>query len=193
MTPAATAQCGGSPGDPVRMALDDPQVRADLRNHARAGIAHWPCGRSKGTREPLAEEATQETITRALQLRHTFDRATGTVHAWMHGILINVLREMARCRGRQRVGPPSEPGEWECLAKGLSAEAVAARLDAASLLARLSEDQRTILAWRYWDDLSAEEIAGQLGISVCNARVRLCRALRAAKDVAGLTREENGR
>jgi RNA polymerase sigma-70 factor (ECF subfamily) len=193
MTPAATAQCDGSPGDPVRMALEDSQVRAQLRTHARDGIAHWPCGRSEAARESLAEEATQETIAPALQLRHTFDHTTGTVAAWMHGILVNVLREMARRRGRQPDALPAEPGEWERLAKDLSADAVAARLDAASYLALLSEDQRTILALRYWDDLSAEEIASQLGISVCNARVRLCRALRAAKAVAGLNSEENGR
>lgn len=193
MTPAATAQSDGTPGDPIRSAIADPQVRSDLANHARAGIARWRCGRRAGEWERLAEEATQETITRALQLRHTFDRASGTVPAWMHGILNNVLREMARCRGRQRTQRPTEPGEWQCLANALSADAVAARLDAASYLSHLSEDHRTILTLRYWDDLSAEEIAAQLGISVCNARVRLCRALRAAKDVAGIPREENGR
>jgi len=46
------------------------------------------------------------------------------------------------------------------------ADVVAARLDAASYLSRLSEDHQTILGLRYWDDLSAEQIAGRLGISV---------------------------
>jgi RNA polymerase sigma factor (sigma-70 family) len=195
MTPAVTAKSDAPPGDPVRAALDDPHVQNDLVNHARAGVGHWPCAGAAGERQALAEDACQETMARALKLRHSFDRDSGTVAAWLHGILNNVLRELARNRGRQPAQPPPEPGGWGPLAAVLTtpADVVATRLDAASYLSRLSEDHQTILALRYWDDLSAEEIAARLGISAPNARVRLCRALRAAKDIAGVTREEDGR
>jgi RNA polymerase sigma factor (sigma-70 family) len=195
MTPVATAKSDAPPGDPIRAALDDPRVRNELANHAHAVIVHWRSGRLTGERDTHVEDALQETITRALQLGHTFDLGTGTVPAWLHGILTNVLREMARTLGRQRVQLPAESGGWESLAADLAlpADTVATRLDAASYLSRLSEDHQTILRLRYWDDLSAEEIAGRLGISITNARVRLCRALRALKDVAGVNREEDVR
>ncbi len=60
------------------------------------------------------------------------------------------------------------------------------RLTAADYLARLPAEHRQVLQLRFYDGLSHEEIAARLGLSAGNARVRLCRALLAAKVLAGV-------
>jgi len=148
-----------------------------------------------GAREALAEDAVQETIERALRGHSSFDPEKGGVSAWLHGILINVLRNQSRALSRQPIQPPTDGHAWEALAASLPkhVDEVAAQIDAAVYLSRLPDDHRTILHMRYWQELSYEEIASQLGISPANARVRLSRALGAAKLVAGANREEDGR
>ena len=66
------------------------------------------------------------------------------------------------------------------------------RLAAADYLARLPAEQQQLLRLRYYEDLSYDEIAARLGISAGNARVRLFRAVAAAKALAGVCPGRNG-
>jgi DNA-directed RNA polymerase specialized sigma24 family protein len=59
-------------------------------------------------------------------------------------------------------------------------------------LSRLSADQRTVLELRFGEGLEHADIATRLGISSGCARVRVCRALAAAKAVAGVAPGEDG-
>jgi RNA polymerase sigma factor (sigma-70 family) len=194
MTPAATAKSDAPPGDPVRAALEDPNVRVDLARHACATIGRWPREARADTREALVEVALQETYTKALQARHSFDETKGTVSAWLHGVLNNALRELSRRDGRHIGHPPIDSDGWEKVEAALAGpvDEVAARHDVAVLLSQLPDADSTILRWRYLEDLPSEEIANRLGISVGNARVRLSRALSAARTVAGATAREEG-
>jgi len=111
MTPVVTAKSDAPPGDPIRAALDDPRVRTGLVNHAHAIIGRWQHRRPTGERQTMAEEALQETITRALQRPDKFDHDTGTVAAWLHGILSNVLRETAP-HSQSAASPATGPSGW---------------------------------------------------------------------------------
>jgi RNA polymerase sigma-70 factor (ECF subfamily) len=142
-----------------------------------------------------AHEAVQEVTTRALAKQSDYDPAAGSVSAWLHGFLNKVLLQTGRTMRCQPMQPPADPAAWDRLATALSpaaAQPTVDRLDAASILSRLPADQRTILELRYRDGLEHAEIATRLGISLGNARVRSCRALAAAKAVAGVAPGEDG-
>ncbi len=191
MNPAAT-QSAAPPDDPVRMALDDPALRDELLRHALAILGRWLAGRPASDRIDKAEEAFQETYVRALQKRLEYD-LTRPVGPWLHGIMTNVLSETTRSLRRSAAQASREAAEWERFAVDLApgaADAVPNRLDATDYLAQLPPEHREVLRLRFYEGLSHDQIALRLGISPGNARVRLCRALNAAKAVAGATPRE---
>jgi RNA polymerase sigma-70 factor (ECF subfamily) len=193
MTPALRQSHVGSPADPVQAALDDPDVRRGLLDHARALLARWLASRPVAVREEAALEAVQDSGLRALQKRHEYDSTIGPIRGWLHGIMAKVLFEIARSLGRQPAQSPEDSAAWERLAADLRPQAVEAvpdRLAVSEYLARLPVEHRRILELRFLDGLSHNEIATRLGISPVNARVRLSRALAAAKVRAGVSPEE---
>ncbi|HYT95056.1 MAG TPA: sigma-70 family RNA polymerase sigma factor [Gemmataceae bacterium] len=193
MIPAVTQSHAAAPADPVQAALDDPEVRSGLLDHARAILTRWLGNRPAAVREEAAAEAVQETQLRALQKRPEYDPAVGRIRGWLHGIMNKVLFEIARSLCRQPAQALADSAAWEQLAADLTpqaAEAVPDRLAAAEYLDRLPAEYRQMLQLRFYDGLSHEEIAVRLGISPGNARVRLCRALSAAKALAGVNPRE---
>jgi RNA polymerase sigma-70 factor (ECF subfamily) len=141
------------------------------------------------------DDAVQETCKRALEKTGDFLPASGSPTAWIHGILNKVLLENSQSRPGRQTQLPDNPAAWERLAVDLTRahdDVVADRLDALSYLSRLPVNQRNILELRYRDNLDHSEIAARLGLSPGAARVRLCRALAALKEIAGLGPEEDG-
>jgi RNA polymerase sigma factor (sigma-70 family) len=190
MTPAVTQPHAAPSADPVPAALEDADVRAGLLGHARTVIGRWLADRPAAVRAEAAAEAVQETQLRALQKRQEYSPEVGSVRAWLHGIMDNVLLETARSLGRQPAQPPERAGAWERLAADLApdaAEAVPDRLAVADYLGWLPAEHEEVLRLRFFESLSHHEIAARLGISAGNARVRVCRALAAAKALAGVS------
>ena len=180
------------PDDPVRRALDDIVIRDRLVNHAAAILGRRLAGRPAADRIDKAKEAVQEVYVRALQKRCEYD-PTRPVSAWLHGIMAHVLSETTRSLRRSPAQESADANAWERLAVDLAPDAadiVLSRLAAAGYLARLPSEHKEMLQLRFYYGLSHDEIAVRLGISVGNARVRLCRALNAAKAVAGVVPRE---
>ena len=137
--------------------------------------------------------AFQETCARALEKRHDYVPPS-PVRPWLHGIMNLVLCETIRKVRGLPAQEPDDPAAWEELAVDLTpdaAETVPNRLAADDYLAKLQLDDRQVLALRFFDGLSHDEIASRLGISTGYARVRLCRALIALKAVAGDSLQED--
>jgi len=113
--------------------------------------------------EDLAQEALVDAYRslRALQDRTKF-------RAWLFGI----LRHKCLTWLQQRRPEPLPLSD----AESLPSPAADAGTDLAELLDGLPIAYREILAARYVQELSYEEIAEALGTSVNNARVRCCRA-----------------
>ena len=65
MTPAVTQPPAALPVDPVRTALDDPEVRGELLHHALAILARRLADRPAAVRLDAATEAVQETCVRS--------------------------------------------------------------------------------------------------------------------------------
>ena len=193
MNPATTQSPAAPPDDPVRRALDDAPLREELLSHALAILGRRLAGRPAADRIDKAKEGVQEAYMRALQKRHEYD-PTRPVGPWLHGIMANVLSETTRSLRRSPAQESADADAWERLAVDLApdaSEAVLNRLAVVGYLAKLPTDQQEVLQLRFKDGLSHDEIAVRLGISPGNARVRLCRALNAAKAIAGAAPRED--
>jgi RNA polymerase sigma-70 factor (ECF subfamily) len=156
-------------------------------------LDRWPADAPRAVRRDRAEDLVQDACAVALRRRADYDPAAGTVAAWAHGILVRAAYSQTRSV-RRGAGQPADPGQWDrraAVTGSVPAEAADAGLDLPVYLAKLTPDQRAILDLRYRDALELEQIASQLGISTGAARVRLCRALAAARTAAGVTPTED--
>lgn len=193
MIPATSPPPTAPPDNPVGRVLSDPAVRAELLDHALVILSRQLADKPRAVRQEEAEEVVQNTYAVALRRQADYDPAAGTVIGWTHGILVRVAYSQARSVRRQ-ASQPADPAKWELLATDLSAplaDAADASLDIPVYLARLTPDQRGLLDMRYRDGLELDQIAVRLGISREAVRVRMCRALAAARDAAGLTPTED--
>jgi RNA polymerase sigma-70 factor (ECF subfamily) len=193
MVPAATPSVATLPDDPVRKALEDPEVQKSLSDHAIAVLGRSPFGCLVADRLERAKDACQETCLRALEKRHDYD-PTRPVRPWLHGIMNHVLSETERSVRRSPTQEPAELAAWEQLAVDLrpnAADLAADQAELANCLSKLIPEHRELLMFRYYEALDHNQIAAHLGISVGNARVRLCRALIAAKTIAGVIPQED--
>jgi RNA polymerase sigma-70 factor, ECF subfamily len=145
---------------------------------------------SLGLRGADADDALQETFIAAWRGAGRF-RGEGSARSWLLAIARNVVRHATR----RHVGEPAdfEPLDDIALAAGWGRdplEDVAARQRADlvhAALARLSPEDREILVLRELEDLSGDDTAAALGLSLAamksrlhRARLRLTAALRAA-------------
>jgi RNA polymerase sigma factor (sigma-70 family) len=122
-----------------------------------------------------AEDATQEGFVKAWQALPRF-REGAPFRPWLLAIVVNEARNRRRHAGRQAalalraLDPPSAGTD----------EAAAARADHERLLkivAGMREDDRMVIGYRYFLDLSEEETAEALGIPRGTVKSRLARAL----------------
>ena len=117
------------------------------------------CSRLLGERE-AAEDANTEVFMRALSALPTY--RAGSFRSWLFAIAHNVVADEAR--GRRPTVPLTEAVDLADLGPSLEelAAASAERSAVLSLLTRLSEDQRQVVALRL-SGLSAVEIGEALG------------------------------
>jgi RNA polymerase sigma factor (sigma-70 family) len=119
-----------------------------------------------------AEDAAQDGFVKAWQALPRF-RADAPFRPWLLAIVTNEARNRRRQAGRQaalalRAAEPdlaTEPAE---------------RVEQTQLLhrvAELSEDDRLVIGYRYFLDLSEEETAEALGVARGTVKSRLSRAL----------------
>ena len=127
-----------------------------------------------------AEDAAQEGFVKAYRALATF-RPGAEPRPWLLRIVANEARNRARSTGRRhqlelRLAERFRPGD---AAPSPEAAAVAAE-DRSRLLAYvngLSEEDRQVIASRYFLELSGEETAAALGIPEGTVKSRLSRAL----------------
>jgi RNA polymerase sigma-70 factor (ECF subfamily) len=181
------------PNDPVQTALDDSVLRDGLLKHALVVLGRRLRHRPTSDWQDAAMVALQNTCVRALERRQSYD-PTLPVRPWLHGIMNKVLCETIRGEQSLPSQELSDAAAWEALAIDLTpdvAETVPNRLAVADYLARVNAEERQVLHLRYFENLSHEEIAVCLHITLGNARVRLYRAIAALKVVAGRASRED--
>ena len=124
-----------------------------------------------------AEEAAQDAFVKAHRALGHF-RSGEPFRPWLLTIVANEARNRRRSRGRRaalalRAADPGAPGE-DPEAAALASERRKRLLTAVE---RLRDDDREVLACRYFLDLSEEETAAALGIARGTVKSRTHRAL----------------
>ncbi len=120
---------------------------------------------------PHAEDVVGDTFERALRYRSAYDPKKGQPIAWLTGI---ARRRIAELRGAPG-GSGAELPEVE--APGDLEREVAERHELARAVGGLGERDRELIALRYGADLTARQIAEQLGLETNAVEVALHRAL----------------
>ena len=127
-----------------------------------------------------AEDATQEGFVKAYRALDRF-RAGAQLRPWLLRIIANEARNRLRSAGRRhrlelRLTEGFRPGD-----AAQSPEAVAVASDERrrllAMVSTLSEEDRLVIASRYFLQLSGEETASALGIPEGTVKSRLSRAL----------------
>jgi RNA polymerase sigma-70 factor (ECF subfamily) len=143
-----------------------------------------------------AEELTAVVFLEAYRRRREFALEEGKVLAWLYGVATNVLRNRRRALWRHRralsqLPPPPPPPDF-------AADAVA-RLAAqhemraiSGEIRRLPRAQQDVIALCLWSELTYEEAAACLGVSVGTVRSRLARARQALMELDPAERHERG-
>jgi len=134
---------------------------ADLRR-----VAYLICGD-----RDMAEDAVQQAWVIAWRRLRTV-RDASAIRSWLVAVAANEARKLARRQGRRIVMEASVRAVMEP-----ASEADADLLDLGPALARLSLDDRELLAMRYVVGLDSFEIAAIRGGSASGVRARLSRLL----------------
>jgi RNA polymerase sigma-70 factor (ECF subfamily) len=140
-----------------------------------------------------AEELTAVTFERVVRFWGTFDSTRGRPKTWALAIARNVLADHFRHRSEDRlVSLDAHPQLASTMVAADDPLAQRLSLDAVKqLLARLNPTQREVIALHFGADLTAREIAANLGLSEANVYQILSRGLRRLREE--LTVEESPR
>lgn len=161
-------------------------VRPYLLRTANASLdERW---RAKASGSDLVQETFLEAARQFARFEGTTQRE---LMAWLHGILVNKVRTLARhytatekrqaAREVPLTAPTDSQPAHDPAAPGPtpSGHAIAAETDAhlRAALERLPAHYRQVIVWRQWEELPFEEIAQRLGKGVDAARMLWWRAV----------------
>ncbi len=125
-----------------------------------------------------AEEAAQETFWKAYQYRHRYDRNRSFI-TWLLSIAAHYCIDQQRKRRitedplddiLEEIMPDLSPGP-ESIAVAQNNQEYMQKV-----LNQLKPDDRAMIIFRYWHEMSEEEIAGAMSTSVSAVKSRLYRA-----------------
>jgi RNA polymerase sigma factor (sigma-70 family) len=122
-----------------------------------------------------AEEVTAVAFERALTRRSLYKPARGNPRAWLFGIARNAAYD--ELRRRSRTEPVADPAERRPPSGDSTAEVALRRAALAGALARISPDERELVALKFEAGLANAEIGTLLGISESNVGTRLSRVV----------------
>jgi RNA polymerase sigma-70 factor, ECF subfamily len=141
-----------------------------------------------------AETVTQDCFLKAYKARAQF-RGDSSMHTWLMQIAVNLVRDVGRSRRFQfwkraqaSAVDVSAVSDW-IPSEGMSPEErVAARQQVAAIwtvLASLSERQRTVFLLHFMEEMTAGEIEAATGITRTAIKVHLFRAVHAVRERLG--------
>jgi RNA polymerase sigma-70 factor (ECF subfamily) len=120
---------------------------------------------------PDADDVTSETMEHAYRYRDRYDPVKGEPMAWLIGIARNCVADLVAGREDVVDEPVPESGAEEM------EENTMRRLSLTRAVARLDDRERELIALRYGADLTARQIATELGLRPNAVEVALHRAL----------------
>lgn len=175
---AGPAAGGSSPSDAdiVRASIRDPSRFGEIFDRYADGILRY-AGARLG--RDLAEDVTAETFLAAFRARGRYDLSRGSARPWLYGIAIRQIGKHSRAERRYRQALIRAQAETvtadfgDRVADRVTAEQLRPRL--AAVLSGLSRQDRELLLLVAWTDLTYEESAQALGVTVSAVKSRLHR------------------
>lgn len=123
----------------------------------------------------VAEDLAQNVFVRLLKYRHTYKRGL-PFKAWIYQLARNSFSDHYQQVKKQRWVPLAPGTEMKDeLHEALEQEELERKL--ISALARLDDDSRELLVLTRFQHLKYEEVAGLLGLTVANVKVKVHRAI----------------
>jgi len=133
-----------------------------------------------------ALDLAQETFIKAFEQLHRF-RLDKRFFPWLYTIGLNHSKNFMRQRGSIPTNSRSDcEADREAVNPHVEEERLCARLDASRITGALGElpfDYREAVILRYHEELTMDEIAGVLGISVSGAKMRVHRGLKKLREI----------
>lgn len=134
--------------------------------------------------QQATEDATATTFELACKRRANFDARKGTPKQWLFGIGRNVaFDEISRIKRHSatNIGETLQSADAERFKERLQTDSSAGssdlKLDLQAAILRLPQDDRELIALRYYGDLSGAEISKLTGLSQTNVTTKLARTL----------------
>jgi RNA polymerase sigma factor (sigma-70 family) len=181
--PAGDAGRSATPGgsrlsdaEVVSASISDPRRFGEIFDRYADDILRYACARLGGH---LAEDVTAETFLAAFHARGRYDLSRGNARPWLYGIAIRQIGKHKRDERRYRQALSRVQVETiaadfgDRVADRVTAEQLRPRL--AEVLSGLSHQDRELLLLVAWTDLTYEESAQALGVSVSAVKSRLHR------------------
>jgi RNA polymerase sigma factor (sigma-70 family) len=163
-------------GDAIGASVTDPERFSEIF-HRHWDEIHRYVVRRLGPE--AAEDVSAETFIVAFRNRNRYDPTRTDARPWLYGIATNLIRQQRRLERRHQQLLARAPAEWASAPfddgsdARLTAERLAPRI--ASVLAGLSASERDLLLLIAWADLTYEEAAQALDLSLGTVRSRLHR------------------
>lgn len=126
-----------------------------------------------------AEDVAQETLLRAWRVAPDWIPGRARFDTWLHRVALNLCYDRLRARRRRGGEPPDRPDEGPGPDRGLQAQDVGRRVQAA--LGRLPERQREAIVLVHYQELGGAEAARLMGVSVEALESLLARGRRALR------------
>jgi RNA polymerase sigma factor (sigma-70 family) len=173
---AADVGAGSSDADVVRASIRDPGRFGEIFDRYADDILRYASARLGSD---LAEDVTAETFLAAFGARNRYDLSRENARPWLYGIAIRQIGKHARAEHRYRQALSRVPAEpvttdfGDRVADQVTAEQLRPRLSA--VLSALPRQDRELLLLVAWTDLTYEESAQALGVSVSAVKSRLHR------------------
>ncbi|WP_166380751.1 RNA polymerase sigma factor [Catellatospora methionotrophica] len=156
---------------------DESALRETYDRHA-AAVLHLASRLLRNRAD--AEDITQAVFVAAWLSRATFDPARGGLLGWLLTITRRKVIDLVRVRQRtdrveDAIAQQPEPPPVA------SAEQVIDQLVVADELARLPDDQRTMLELAFYEDLTHQQIADRTGVALGTVKSHIRRGMAAIK------------
>lgn len=196
-TGPAGGDCGPDDAAIVAASIRDPGRFGEIFDRYADDVVRYTSARLG---RDLAEDVTAETFLAAFRARDRYDLSRGNARPWLYGIAIRQIGKHGRAERRYRQALSRVQAETvaadfgDRVADRVTAEQLRPRLVA--VLSELSRQDRELLLLVAWTDLTYQEAALALGMSVSAVKSRLhrirARTRQALDDAAPALRGRQG-
>jgi RNA polymerase sigma factor (sigma-70 family) len=180
--------CELSDADVVEASIREPSRFAEIFDRYADDILRYVSARLG---PDLAEDVTAETFLGAFRARGRYDLSRANARPWLYGIAIRQIGKHSRAERRYRQSltrvqaDPVTADFGDRVADRVTAEQLRPRLLA--VLSGLSRQDRELLLLVAWTDLTYEESAQALGVTVSAVKSRLYRIRARTRQALGGT------